>query len=152
VKYGSTMVPVGEAKDLLQADVNRHLAKKTTLESQEKALAARERNKEYLEKQLDVLKRQKDDLAAQIDTFEAEYKALQLQQMESKFQTDNTRLAGIKESLRSLKKKVEIERERLNMEPTVNVDSAAGSANGKTVDEIMAPVEGKKAEGKKASK
>lgn len=144
VKYGRLLVSVAEAKERLRADVAQHLVRKTTLKNQEQALAMRERTKESLEKQLDTLKRQKDELAVQIDAFEAEYRSLQLEQMQSKYQTDSTRLAGIKESIRNLKKNLEVEREKLNLAPRVMEESPTVSATGQSVDDIMAPLDGKK--------
>jgi DNA repair exonuclease SbcCD ATPase subunit len=155
VKYGYGLVSVEEAKAMLKADVARHLARKATLEAQEKTLAAREQNKENLSKQLDVLHRQKEGLAVEIDTLEAEWKVIQLQQMESKYQTDNTRLAKVKEGLRDLRKKLEIEREKLNLAPRVmeeNLPTSSGSVSGQTVDEIMAPLNGKPAPAGELSK
>lgn len=140
VKYGRTMVSLGEAKDMLKADVARHMNRKASLSNQEKALNIREQNKENLERQLDVLKRQKDELAVQIDAFEAEYRSLQLEQMQSKYQTDATRLANIKNSLRGLEKKMAIEREKLNLAPRV-VEDSGFTASGETVDEIIAPLD-----------
>jgi len=150
VKYGRSFVTAAEAKEMLKADVARHVVKTTSLHNQEKALAMREQNKETLEKQLDTLKRQKDDLTTQIDAFEANFRALQLEQMQSKYQTDSTRLAEIKDSLRNLQKKLDVERVKLNLTPRVQEEAPAGSASAESVDEILAPLDGKK--GEKVSK
>jgi len=152
VKYGRSMIPVTEAKDLLKADVARHLARKNSLDVQERTLAARERNKEYLEKQLDTLQRQKNELIVQIEQIESEFKALQLAQMESKYQTDSTRLAGIKDSLRDLKKKLEVEREKLKLAPRVMEETGSSSTSSQSVDDIIAPLDGGKKADKKVSK
>ena len=58
--------------------------------------ASREKVKDGLEKQLEALKSQKSELTAAIDALEAEVTMVKLQQMESKYQTDNSRLAKIK--------------------------------------------------------
>jgi seryl-tRNA synthetase len=151
VKYGRSMVSIPEAKEMLRGDVARQVARKNSLDVQEKTLTARERNREYLEKQLDTLQRQKNELATQIEAFKSEYKALQLAQMESKYQTDSTRLAGIKDSLRELKKKLEIEREKLKLAPRVAEETTAVSTS-QSVDDIIAPLDnGKKADTKKVS-
>jgi len=147
VKYRGTLVSVPEAKAMLKADVARYGIKESNLKNMEKSLGFRERNKENLEKQFDVLKRQKEDLSIQIDRLEAEYEALQLEQMESKVQTDSTRLAKIKESIHAISNRLEVERTRLSLEPRVRDEGTGiGSANHQTVDEIMAPIDGKKAE------
>jgi len=155
VKYRGSLVSVPEAKAMLKADVARYGIKEGNLKNMEKSLGFRERNKENLEKQFDVLKRQKEDLSIQLDRLAAEFEALKLEQMESKFQTDSTRLAKIKESIRTIGTRLEEQRERLNLEPRVrNEDTGVGAANHETVDEIMAPIDGNKAEsnGKAAKK
>jgi len=140
VAYGRTKVPVAEAKDLLKRDVTSHLKRKQQLESLEKTLAYRERIKETLEKQLDSMLKQKQELKAEIDAVEAEYKALQLQQMESKYQHDDTRLARVKESLNNLRKKLDIEREKLQLAPRVYDEPASEPATAQSIDDILAPL------------
>jgi peptidoglycan hydrolase CwlO-like protein len=146
VNYGKLKLSPAEAKLHLEADVKRLMVDKSRLETLDKTLVARERVKENLEKTLDAMKKQKLELTAQIDAFEAEYKSLQLQQIESKYQTDTTRLASIKESLRSLKKKVDVEREKLNLNPTIVEDAPSAPTSSRSVDEILAPLDGKKAD------
>lgn len=138
VSFGRSMIPVAEAKNMLEQDVRTHVARKQQLDSLEKTLAHRERIKETLEKQLDSMKKQKLELKSEIDAVEAEYKALQLQQMESKYQSDDTRLARVKESLSSLRKKLDIEKEKLKLAPRVYEPETPGIS--KTVDEILAPL------------
>lgn len=147
VSYGSAEVSVDEAKGRLAADVKRVVARKTTVETLSNTLASRERIKDFLAKQKDELVRQKVTLAAQIDQLEAEYKSLQLAQMESKFQFDDTRLARIKETLRDLKRSVDVTREELKLKPTVLEESAGVvPSNGLSVADILAPLDGKKGE------
>jgi chromosome segregation ATPase len=97
--------------------------------------------RDTLEKQLDALKNQERELATAIDGLEAEVTALKLQQMESKYQTDDTRLSKIKEDIRALKTKIEIQREELKLLPGV-FDTPATATSNKSVDDIMAPLAG----------
>ena len=83
-------------------------SRKTHLDALEQSLAHHGRIKATLEQQFDEMRRQKEQLKAEIDAVEAEYKALQLQQIESKYQTDDTRLARIKENLRSMRHKLDV--------------------------------------------
>jgi DNA repair exonuclease SbcCD ATPase subunit len=145
VKLGGRFVTVPEAKERLKKDVDLHLKKKQSLESQEKALASHERIKETLKKQLDSMMRQKDELKAEIDNVEAQYKELQLQQVESKFQTDDSRLAKIKESLHEMQKKLDIEKEKLALTQKIRAEEPTAAA-GQTVDEIIAPLASKTGE------
>jgi hypothetical protein len=61
--------------------------------------------------------------------------------MESKYQTDDTRLGKIKEDIRALKTKIEIEREKLKLLPAV-LDTPSSATSNKTVDQIMSPIAG----------
>lgn len=145
VHYGTVMVSVPEAKQRLSADVKRVVARKHNVETLQHTLAAQERIKETLQKQLETLKVQKTVLAAEIDGLEAEYKDLQLKQMESKFQFDDTRLARIKERIREMRKDIDVKAEHLNLKPQVNEEATGAPATGLSVDEILAPLNGKKA-------
>jgi chromosome segregation ATPase len=147
VSYGRDTVSVDEAKQRLYLDVRRVQTQRKTVETLKATFVNREIVRDNLRKQLTELNRQKVALTAEIDGLEAEYRALQLKQMESKHQFDDTRLARIKEKLSGLKRDVNVQSELLNLKPTVSEDRAAGSpASGLSVDEIMAPLNGKKVE------
>jgi hypothetical protein len=90
------------------------------------------------------MKNQKTELTAAVDALEAELTALQLAQMENKYQTDDTRLAKIKEDMRAVKTRIEVEREKLKLMPAA-FDSAPVKSGTKSVDDIMAPLTGAKA-------
>jgi DNA repair exonuclease SbcCD ATPase subunit len=146
VSYGRFTVSPDEAKNLLATDVKRVTARKGTLSSMEQTLNSRERIKDALQKQVEGLRRNKQELAVAIDKLEAEFKVLQYQQIESKYQVDDTRLAGVKQSLRDLQRDIDIQRQKLKMAPTVLEDGAPSS--GLSVDEILAPLAGEKSESK----
>jgi hypothetical protein len=61
--------------------------------------------------------------------------------MESKYQTDDTRLARIKEGIRELQAQIQVEREKLRLLP-VALESSPAPAADKSVDDIMAPLRG----------
>lgn len=145
VSVGRLVVPVAEAKDMLQRDVTIHQKRKQQLADMEKALASRERIKETLAKQLDGMTRQKQLLKAEIDAVEADFKQVQLAQIESKYQRDDTRLGKVKESLAEMRKKLDVEKEKLNLAPKVYEDNTGTSASTQTVAEILAPLNGEKA-------
>ncbi|OWK37941.1 hypothetical protein [Fimbriiglobus ruber] len=141
VKLGGRFVSVPEAKDQLKQDAEFFKKKKTQLATSEKMLERREQIKETLKKQLDGLVQKKQEVNLEIDAVEAEFKSLQLQQIESKYQTDDTRLSKIKETLRDLKKKVDVEKERLNLEPKGLVEEPT-AATTESVDDILRDVTG----------
>ncbi|MGL6097607.1 MAG: hypothetical protein ACRC7O_17635 [Fimbriiglobus sp.] len=138
VSVGRTVPAVSEAKERLQRDVNIVVKRQSQLATMETTLGHRERIRETLEKQLDGMLKQKQELKAEIDAVEAEFKAVQLAQIESKHQRDDSRLAGVKENLAALKKKMEVEREKLKLSPRVHEDTTGATA--KSVEEILAPL------------
>lgn len=140
VKYGNTMISITDAKERLKRDVSNHVKRKTQLDAMEKALGHRERIKDTLEKQLDGLLKQKQEVKVEIEAIEAEYKALQLQQIESKYQTDDSKLAKVKEDLRGLRKKLDIEREKLALTPSVQEDRPVTPTSAESVEDILAPL------------
>jgi len=151
VKYGNSTVSVSEAKARFEKDVDAHIKRKKSLEGMEKALATREQVKETLKKQLDGLIRQQQEMTAEIDAVEADYKALQLAQIESKYQQDDTRLAKIKEDLRKVKKNLDVKKEKLNLAPVGRPEEAAAES-GRTVDDNINLLNGKKPAGEEIIK
>jgi len=146
VTFGNRKVAIAAAKAELEDGVRRYTANEKSLVAMDTAVGSRDRVKETLEKQLETLKNQKGELAAAVDALEAEVTALKLQQMENKYQTDDTRLGKIKEDIRALKTKIEIEREKLKLLPTV-LDTPSKTTSNKSVEDIMAPLTGKPATG-----
>jgi len=138
VAFGDRTLPVAQAKAELEDSVSRFGTNQKTLTALEQTLASRERTRETLEKQLDTLKNQKKELAGAIDALEAEVNLLKLQQMESKYQSDNTRLSAIKESIRDMRKRIDVKREQLKLAPIVHEDRPAAANSNRSVDEILA--------------
>lgn len=141
VKLGGRMVSPAEAKEALLADVQRAVGRKNSVAAMETSIAAKERVRESLERQLDELKKKKVEMAAEIDTVEAQFQMLKVQQMESKYQFDGTRLAGIKASLLELRKKHDMTVEELKLAPVVRSEER-GNAETMSVDEIMQKLNG----------
>jgi DNA repair exonuclease SbcCD ATPase subunit len=142
VTFGTRTVNLTDAKNELADDVKRFTTAQKSLESMQSLLANRVKVRDSLEKQLDAMKVQKAELTAAVDEMEAQLAALKLQQMESKYQTDDTRMAKIKEDLRKLKTKVDVEREKLKLMPAALEPTPAPGASGKSVDDILAPLNG----------
>jgi peptidoglycan hydrolase CwlO-like protein len=141
VTFGNRKLSVDAAKAELEDGVRRYTTNEKSLVAMDTAVGSREKVKETLEKQLETLKNQKGELAAAVDALEAEVTALKLHQMESKYQTDDTRLGQIKEDIRALKTKIEIEREKLKLLPAV-LDNPSKATSNRSVDDIMAPIAG----------
>jgi chromosome segregation ATPase len=141
VSYGRETLSIPDAKERLKSDVNFLVKKKQTLAVLEKTLSHRERAREILEKQLDELQRQKLTLKTEIDAIEVEYKALKLSQIENKYQKDDSRLSNIKQTLDKLRKDLEVNQERLKLDPVVQEGTPAASTE--SVSDILAPLEKK---------
>lgn len=140
VSYGSYKLSKSEAKDRLKRDVTVHMKKKEHLSQMEKTLAHRERIRETLERQLDELARQKNELRTELSLIETELKTIELEQMESRYQRDDTRLGRVKESLAEMRKRIEIEREKLKLAPRTMTDVVPMGMGDESVDEILAPL------------
>jgi chromosome segregation ATPase len=142
VSLNGNKTRIDVAKVNLEADVKTFAAQQKTLDTMEATLATRIKVRDTLEKQLDALKNQERELATAIDGLEAELNDLKLQQMESKYQTDDTRLAKIKEDMRKLKTRVDVEREKLKLMPAAMEPTPAPPTSNKSVDDILAPLNG----------
>jgi DNA repair exonuclease SbcCD ATPase subunit len=151
VKLGGRMVSATEAKEALRNDVQRVVGRKNSLDAMEKSISAKERVRESLERQLDELKKKKIELSADIDTVEAQFQMLKVQQMESKYQFDDSRLANIKASLLELRKKHDMTVEELKLAPVVRGDDQP-SVDTLSVDEIMEKLNGTDANGTSGGK
>jgi len=144
VSFGDRKVRLVAAKSDLEDGVRRFTSNQKSLEAMELTLASRERIRDSLEKQLETLKTKKVEMTSEIDALEAELTLHKLHQMESKYQTDDTRLAKIKDSMRELRKKLDVEREKLKLMPAA-LDAPAATTGTKSVDDIMAPLAAPKA-------
>src|SRR5205823_624234 len=86
VVFGDRTLTVAAATTELEEGVKRYASNQKSLEAMDSAIASRERVRDGLEKQLETMKNQKAELTATVDAMEAELTALQLAQMESKYQ------------------------------------------------------------------
>jgi chromosome segregation ATPase len=138
VSHGSYTISPEEAKTMLSSKVKSVSNRENTLGSMEQTLNARERIKDALQKQVDGLRQNKLELAVAIDKLDAELKVLQYQQIESKYQVDDTRLANVKQSLRELQREVDIQRQKLKMAPAMLEETSL--AGNLSVEDILAPL------------
>lgn len=119
-------------KDLVQTekDLNKELVvTQAKLDSQQRIV-------DKLEAQRLEAGRLKHTLETAIDELEVEYQALKLKQMESKYQTDGTRSAEIKESVAKLRKRLDVQRRELAL--LQDGEAPAGEAAVvESVDEIV---------------
>ncbi len=136
IAYGREMLSIPDAKDRLKSDVSLLVRKKNTLATMEKTLSHRERSKDILEKQLAELANQKQSLKSEIDAIEVEYQNIKLQQMENKYQKDDSRLSNIKQNLDKMRKDLEVKKERIKLDPV----GQPAPASNESVDDIIKPL------------
>ena len=113
VKWDNREVSFDRAKELLQAQVNTHKNLQKEMKALETMQAVRERTRDLAEQHLQALISQKSELEAAVIELEADIKLAKIEQVESKYQNDGSRMADVKESLAKLRKRIEIQREKL---------------------------------------
>ncbi len=136
IAYGREMLSIPDAKDRLKSDVGLLVRKKNTLGTMEKTLTHREKSKDLLEKQLAELANQKQSLRSEIDAIEVEYQNIKLQQMENKYQKDDSRLSAIKQSIEKMRKDLEVKKERIKLDPV----GQPAPASTESVEDILKPL------------
>ena len=101
--------------------------------------AVRERTRDLAEQHLQALVTQKSELEAAVTELEADVKLAKIEQVQSKYQNDGSKMADVKERLTGLRKRIEVQREKLNL--AKQYDKSA--VENKSVDEIMAELDTK---------
>ena len=137
VKWDSREVSYDRAKELLQSKVFAQKALEKEYDSLKSMLSARERTRDLAEQHLQALVTQKSELEAAVTELEADVKMAKIEQVQSKYQNDGTRMAEVKESLAKLKKRIEVQREKLNIAKQYD----KSGVEDKSVDEIMKELE-----------
>jgi len=140
VKINSREVSFDKAKELFQAQVNAHKALQKEMTLLEKRQAVREHTRELAEQHLQALTTQKAELETAVAEMDSDIKLAKIEQVESKYQNDGTRMAEVKERLAKLHKRIEIQREKLALAKQVDGKS---SVENKSVDDILAELDSK---------
>jgi hypothetical protein len=139
VKWDGKTLNVSAAKDRLAAEVSAHKSLAAELKAQEEMLVTHERSKTLAEQHLQALVTEKAKLEAMVTEVEANIKLAKIEQVESKYQNDGTRMAQVKKDLAELQKKLDIQRETLILTKKVSPKGA----EDKSVDEIFAGLDDK---------
>jgi len=128
-----------EATQMLKDEVARFTAQRKQLANQDRILSIRQTAQSLVAKQRETLRRQKSELTTAVAEMESELKLVRLEQMESKYQSDDTRLSDIKQSLKDLRRKVMVQKEKLNL---VTGFEDAKVVGGDSVDSILKQLDG----------
>lgn len=139
VKWDGREISYTRGKELLANEVRAFKNMETEFKAEETKLATHQRTRELAEQLLQSLVSQKAEMEAAVTELEAAIKIARIEQVESKYQNDGTRMAEIKESIKALHKRLDVQREKLAL--TKKIDSRS-SVENKSVDEIMAEIDG----------
>ena len=101
--------------------------------------AVRERTRDLAEQHLQALISQKSELEAAVVELEADIKLAKIEQVQSKYQNDGTRMAEVKDSLAKLRMRIEVQREKLALSKQYD----KSSVENKSVEEILAELDSK---------
>ncbi len=145
IEKGTVKVSAERDTARFEKDVAALKKNEARLATMEQTLLRRDEIRATLERTRDAMAGKKGELLADINAAEAEYKLLQLAQVESKYQTDDTRLAQVKEKLRAIKKDIDVRKERLAMEPVGKDDQPAGRTLAQIMADLKAPATAKTA-------
>jgi chromosome segregation ATPase len=132
-------VPFDRAKEMLQAKVNAQKNIEKEVKALETMQAVRERTRELAEQHLQALVTQKSELEAAVTELEADIKMAKIEQVQSKYQNDGSKMAEVKERLTGLRKRIEVQREKLNLAKQYD----KSTVENKSIDEIMAELDTK---------
>lgn len=139
VKWDGKTMSVANAKERLAAEVGTHKALEKEFKAQETMLAVHERSKTLAEQHLQALVAEKAELESAVADLEADIKLAKIEQVESKYQNDGSRMAKVKNDLTELRKRIEVQRTKLALSKKIDPKSA----ENKSVDEIFAALDEK---------
>jgi chromosome segregation ATPase len=134
-KWNGRTLSYDSAKQDLHNEVRRVKNLQDALESSEKTLEILERNRDLLDRQVETFRQQKREMHAAVKNLDALINLAKLEQMGSRHQNDGSRLADIKNSMRDLRQRIEVQREKLNL--AKRFDQPEHDVTGKSVDEIL---------------
>ena len=134
IQWGVRNVNYVEAKDLLYGEVKRHNDLKARLKAKENALVMQAQTRDRIEQHYTAMVEQKEELATALMELESEVRLAQVEQVNSKYQNDDTRMTRIKKSMADLRKRTMVQREKLN----INKATERSPGTTQTVDEILA--------------
>lgn len=139
VKWDGRSIDFNRAKESLAKEVANHKSLEKEYKANETMLAVREQTRTMAEQHLQALISQKAEMETAVVELEALIKQVKVEQVQSKYQDDGTRMAQVKEDLAKLRKRIEVQREKLNLSRKFDVNSV----DNRSVDEILAELDTK---------
>lgn len=139
VSWDGRRIPQTKAKELLASEVAAHKTLDREFKARETELAVRERTRSMAEQHLQALITEKAELETAVAELDADIKMVKVEQVQSKYQDDGSRMAKVKKDLSELRKRIEVQREKLRLSKRIDTSSV----ENKSVDEIMADLDAK---------
>jgi chromosome segregation ATPase len=106
IRYSGLELTADEVRDRLAHEFEAYRTAEAATKAKGEELKAREKGLNAAKAKIAAMRSAKEQLEAELAKTEADLKTVQLTQTQSKFQVDDSRLAGIKESMRNLKDRV----------------------------------------------
>jgi len=145
VSLGNRTMSVTAAKARLEADIKVYVTLEKALDEKRTELATRTQTRDDLFEQRKEIEAKKGELRAALSKMEAQISRHKVQQVKSKVQTDDSKLSKIKQDMDALQKRLDVKDEELNLsQPGRDASPTATPAGDKSVDDILAPLNGTK--------
>lgn len=116
VSYRGATYSGNHAAEKLSSVFETYKVAEQSLTNKEKLLAAKEKNLQAAKDRLAAMRATRDQLKVEVERMKSELEAVRLAQTESKVQVDDSRLAGIKASLKDLHNRIDTEKNKLTVE------------------------------------
>jgi len=116
VKVGEGTYPKAQVKRQLSRDFEAYKVAEEHLKAKRDLLAAKEESLSAAREQLKAMQDQRETLRNELARLEAEYKKVRVAQTKSKFHLDDSQLSKVKADIEALKRRIEIDKETLDLE------------------------------------
>jgi chromosome segregation ATPase len=140
IVFGDQKYSIATSKERLKTTVAEVITYDKELTHVRQKMEVQTRIIDKMERQRLEMNRLKSDLDTAIDEIEVQVQALKLQQMESSYQTDDSRLSSIKESIGKMNKRIDIQRRELSM---LQDTTPTATGTNESVDSIVSPLKKK---------
>jgi chromosome segregation ATPase len=107
VAYGGVEYTADELRDTLSREFDAYRAAEGAIKAKQEELKARQDGLNLGRAKIDAMRSAKEKMSAELAKIEAEYKRVQVLEARSDFQVDDSRLSGIKKSMKELRDRIQ---------------------------------------------
>jgi chromosome segregation ATPase len=142
VSYGGVEYSADELRDTLAREFDAYKAAEEAIKAKEVELKARQQGLDAGRAKIDAMRSAKEKLSAELAKIEAEYKRVQVTQVRSEFQVDDSHLARIKNSMKDLRDRIDAMKIKGDMEAQFTHESIVDKVEKKAkADEVLKEVD-----------